>query len=324
MRIYAQGCFFLLTMLLWCSGCKKDLIKAEKIVTLNTHTTDRLNNIQFVNDTLGFIVGGQRFYSSTILRTTDGGNHWEFFSLPEAGKGLYGITIAPGGMLYACGFDSKLLYSPDQGNNWIFAQITNWQPFKNIAYTSANTGIVVGGISFNYGSITRIDDKGNIIKFDTTNYELNDIDMVTTTTGYIVGMGVVLKTIDAGVNWKFLDIKNDDFTAMSDFNKTELWVCGYGGSIFHSTDAGESWERLRNGNDITSPHYRLLHIVFKDALHGWAVGEEGLIIYTDDGGHHWMEYDRFTHVTLRRAAFTSDGGLLVVGDEGIALKIQLK
>ncbi len=305
------------------NGCKKDLVKVERVVKLSTHTTDRLNNIQFIDDTLGYIVGGQRFYSSTILRTTDGGNHWDYYSHPEAGKGLYGITISPGRILYACGFDSKLLYSADNGNNWQFTQMPNWKPVKNIAFTSSKTGIIVGGISFNYGCITYIDDVGNITRFDTTNFELNDIDMVTTTTGYIVGMGVVMKTTDAGVNWKVLDIKNDNFTAMSDLNKNELWVCGYGGSIFHSTDAGESWEKLRNGNDITLPHYKLLHILFKDSQNGWAIGEDGLIIYTNDGGHHWMEYDRFTQVTLRRMAFTHDGDLLVVGDEGVAMKIHL-
>lgn len=301
-------------------GCKKDTIHPSKIVKLDSHTTDRLNNILFINNNIGFVVGGQRFTIATILRTIDGGNTWSKYDIPEAGKGVYGITQAPGGRLYACAFDSKLLHSDDLGESWQVTQL-NYQPCKNIVFTTAQTGIIIAGVSFNTGTRTYINDQYQITRVDSMGYELNDIDMVTSQTGYIAAMGLMLKTIDGGQHWDMLSIKNDDFNSISDHNKTELWVCGYGGSVWHTTNGGDNWERLRNGNDITLPRYKLLHILFKDSQNGWATGEDGLLIYTNDGGHHWMEYDHFTDDALRGLAIAPDGAIVVAGDNGTLYKI---
>jgi photosystem II stability/assembly factor-like uncharacterized protein len=78
---------------------------------------------------------------------------------------------------------------------------------------------------------------------------------------------------------------------------------------------------MRNGNDLTKPHYSLNDILFTDRLHGFAVGDKGLLIYSDDGGHHWMEFDRFTSSALHNIAALKDGSLLVCGEEGALYKV---
>ena len=78
---------------------------------------------------------------------------------------------------------------------------------------------------------------------------------------------------------------------------------------------------MRDGNNFTKPRYHLLDLLFTDNQHGYAIGENGLFIYTDDGGHHWMEFERFTDDALRCIISRKDGSLFVCGDHGALYKV---
>jgi photosystem II stability/assembly factor-like uncharacterized protein len=314
------GLFILFITTIFFSSCKKDLLQFQSIQQLNSHTTvDRFNKILFVNNTVGFVVGGQRFYNATILMTTDGGYTWNYNSFPNAGKGLYGITQMPAGGVYVCGFDGKLLHTNNLGSTWSFNQM-QYMVYTGLAFPTPQQGILVGGTSFNYGYITYIDSVGNFIRWDSLNYQLNCIKMANSSTGYICAYGTMLKTTNGGQAWNALNISGEDFTGI-DITGNDIWVCGYNGSVYHSGNAGNSWQKERNGNDITIAHYRLLDIVFKDAQNGWAAGEDGVVIRTYDGGQHWSQYSQFTASTLHSIAICPNGDLLVAGDNGALYRL---
>ncbi len=94
-------------------------------------------------------------------------------------------------------------------------------------------------------------------------------------------------------------------------------------SICVTHNGGRDWETLRNGADLTHAKYRLRDLVFTDAVHGYAVGEEGKVIYTDDGGHHWSELESFTEENLHGIARCPDGALIVCGEGGALWRIGL-
>ena len=59
-------------------------------------------------------------------------------------------------------------------------------------------------------------------------------------------------------------------------------------------DGGQTWvTQSTNKEDI------LEDIFFLDASMGWAVGENGVILYTTDGGETWKEQMSGTEETLR-------------------------
>jgi photosystem II stability/assembly factor-like uncharacterized protein len=232
---------------------------------------------------------------------------------------LFGISQAPGGILYTCGYDGKALYSTDTGKTWIFKQLV-YQPYKRVVFTSADKGIVIGGISFEEGFMERINGQGEQLSWDSLRYELNDILMLNNHTGFICGYGVMMRTDDGGDTWQILNVKGDNFNAISYCNN-EIWVCGYNGSIIHSTNMGLTWEKLRNGNDITNTSYHLDGILFKDAMNGWAVGEKGVVLHSDDGGRHWSEYHNFTSNDLHSIALAPNGNIIVAGDKGTILRL---
>lgn len=317
---------FLLTgyflLFLFC-GCKKEKLDWQHAQQLDSHTTDRLNEVIFINNQTGFAIGGQRFNTATLLTTNDSGNTWSAHNLPEAGKGLYGISTDPNGTVYICGFDGKLLYSADAGATWQFSQLSIWDSYKELVFTAPGKGIAIGGISFSYGFITHLENK-DISKYDSMAYELNDIEMVNDKVGYISGFGVVLKTTDGGDSWTQLDIKNDNFSAIYILNEQAIWICGYNGSIYFSANAGAHWEKLRGGNAALGKKYRLLDIMFTSATDGWATGENGLVLYTRDGGHNWDEYKHFTSEALRSITQAPDGNIIVAGDNGTLYKLNAK
>ncbi|HTN45606.1 MAG TPA: YCF48-related protein [Flavipsychrobacter sp.] len=303
-------------IILFSAGCRKDLLRPASVVRMDTHTTsDRWNEILFINDSTGFIVGGERFFNAAVLKTTDGGVTWTYRGFPDARRGIYGITKTASNNLFTIGYGGNWMRSDDAGVNWQ-ARDVRWNEYKDLAYSTEDFGTAVGGISFIAGYILQLDGKGNVLRWDSLAYELNDIDMLNPREGYICGYGVVYKTLDSMKSWQMLHVKNDNFTAVRSYEEGEVWVCGYNGSIFHSSNAGATWQKMRNGNDITIARYHLLDIAFADPQHGYAIGENGLLIYTNDGGNHWMEYERFTDVHLRSLCLRPGGDIFVAGDAG--------
>ncbi len=309
-------------LILFCiAGCKKDLLHYQNVTQLTSHAdTDRLNKIMFINDSIGFVVGGQRFNDAVILTTRDGGATWATNSYPVAGKAMYDITLSPNGSIFAIGFDGKILFSGDTGRSWRFSQAF-YYPYRGIACIDASHFILVGGISFGVGQIAIGDSSGHVTTSNDFFYQLNAVKMVNNRKGYISGFGIVLKTNDGGATWNILDVSGDNFTAM-DVHDDEIWICGSNGSVCHSNDGGQHWDRLRNGNDLTIAHYALNDIIFKDGTQGWAVGDKGKVLHSDDGGKHWMEYDPFTTADLYCIAIAPNGSLIVGGDKGALYRIS--
>jgi len=307
----------------FCS-CKKDLLHWQSVQKLESGSERRLCNILFLNDTTGFIIGGERFTHADILTTYDGGKTFSFRTLPEAGKTLFGITKDAAGAVYAVGFDGKFLRTTDNGVSWSFRQLDIYDPYKAVAATSTGELLLVGGISFERGFTLLTRNIGEVIRHDTPAYELNDIVLLPDGTGYMCGYGYMARTLNNGITWQQQSPDKDNFKALDVRSNLEVWACGYNGSIYHTTNGGQHWDRKRNGNDITKPRYHLQDLLFIDAQHGYAVGEDGLVIYTDDGGDHWMEFDRFTSRHLNRIALCPDGNLLVCGDGGTLYRLLKK
>lgn len=302
-------------------GCKKEKLTWSQAEKIESYTDSRLNKILFSTSGKGFIAGGKRFHEANILSSNDNGNSWSNNSYPEAGKALYGAIQSSTGRLAVIGFDGKLLVSDDDGNNWVLHQLSPWYSYKDLALKSDNSGIVIGGNSFNSGIILRVDSSGLVTGYDSMAIEFNKIVMTDDMTGYITGYGVVMKTTDGGSTWSYLDIRNDNFTGIHIIGN-EIWVCGIAGSIFHSTDNGNTWDKQRNGNSVTNGNFTLKDIYFADNMLGWAVGEKGLVIQTTDGGNNWTRYETFTKKALHDICPTPDGHLMVAGDDGTLYKLH--
>ncbi len=60
------------------------------------------------------------------------------------------------------------------------------------------------------------------------------------------------------------------------------WVCGWTGTMLHTTDGGATWIP-----QTVPPNNAYYSVSFTDANNGWACGYSGKIIHTSDGGENW-------------------------------------
>ena len=112
--------------------------------------------------------------------------------------------------------------------------------------------------------------------------------------GMIVLVVVLVTTLlHAGGQWNVLQQMDQedvrDYNGVAFISSTEGWVAGVSaldmdspGYIGHTTDGGSTWEKA----EVTVAQM-LTDIYFVDEKHGWAVGQQGLIVGTTDGGKRW-------------------------------------
>lgn len=103
-------------------------------------------------------------------------------------------------------------------------------------------------------------------------------------------MTAVIKTTNRGVNWfDNITFQCSDLSTVLFFTDTlngwvAQWTCLYGGrtEVWHTSDGGSSWDLQFT---FSPPFYfRPNKVFFVDSLHGWIVGEQGIILHTANGG----------------------------------------
>ena len=312
---------FILITTLFFGACKKDLLHWQSVQELNSHTNSQLTNIHSLDGTTFIGAGGDIWSKSVIIRSTDGGYTWTCDSVPACMLEMYGMSIADNGTLYLSGFNGSVLISKDSGLTWQYKFLGNWLEYFGGTFVTPDTGIFISSVLMRQSTITRLNATFKKIDDQTYQFGLNNIYFTSQNTGFVLGYGTIMKTTNRGNTWQYLDVSGDNYTAMAVLND-DIWVCGSNGGIYRSTDAGNHWQCLRNGNDITHPHYSLRTIYFINPREGWAAGDDGKVIYTRDGGDHWSEFDRFTTSSIRCISpcpFTGD--LLICGDNGRLFRV---
>ncbi len=74
----------------------------------------------------------------------------------------------------------------------------------------------------------------------------------------------------------------DDLFAVSSPEPNTVVAAGYWGSIYVSNDAGKTWKKGETGT-----RQLLYDVSMADAKRGWAVGQQGTVLRTEDGGLTW-------------------------------------
>src|SRR5688500_5633278 len=131
-----------LSCLLLCS-CKKDVLEPGLARQIIVPAQDDLNRILFVNDTLGYIVGGDKYYTTDLLMTTDGGATWTRLEPGwEGNKAVYGLAVNGTGIC-AVGYEGKIYIKNDSGPNWQRVQAPEWEIWlQAVAFPEPDKGYI--------------------------------------------------------------------------------------------------------------------------------------------------------------------------------------
>ena len=158
-------------------------------------TTRNLYSVNFPVYMLGIAVGD----TGTIVRTTDGGSHWNLISSITLNR-LYSVQFPSTNIGYAAGVDGTLIKTNDGGDNWIMKTQAIADTLRCVWFTDDNTGYVVS----RNGALLKTTDGGNNwqSKPSGITQNLNAIRFATENLGYAAGNdNKLLRTTDAGETW---------------------------------------------------------------------------------------------------------------------------
>ncbi len=198
---------------------------------------------------------------------------------------IYGISSLNAEHLWLAGNYGKILFSDDNGNNWIRQVTSTRNHLQDISAWDENHIIAVG----NKGVALVSDDGGDnwkevaTPKSDITN-KLIRVHTYQGGEAWAVGeMGMIIFSADYGNTWQRMreeeDVIMNDIIKIDDEN---IIVVGEYGRIFRSIDRGQTW------NDFyTDSPSSLTAIDFNSSTNGVAVGLDGVILVTNDTGETW-------------------------------------
>ncbi|MEZ5082578.1 MAG: YCF48-related protein [Bacteroidales bacterium] len=287
----------------------------------NSVSNAHFSSVSFVDENTGWaigtrLVGGIPNFNNYLAHTSDGGNSWQVELLFEPyGWVPFGeILFKDDNHGWIIGYNS-VQRTDNGGLTWQTASYQGGNPL-GIFFINLQTGWIVS----ENGMILISTDGGEYWEEQTsgTTEGLFDIYFIDEDNGWIVGDNrIVLHTSDGGVNWETLSLSDEGMLHHVQFIDDEQgWAIGEWDTHFDmvsTEDGGETWEEIYSSLDM------LMDFHFTDLLHGWAVGEKGLIIYTDDGGINWNEQFHGPAHNLRSIGFVDDQNAWVVGNYGTIL-----
>ena len=173
---------------------------------IDTVANKNFFKVIYVNPQTLYIAGGSRQKdTSTILKSTDGGNTWSII-YNQPGSRLKSICFIDTLKGFAVGDSSEILSTIDAGSHWtpVSPPVTN-RSFNGVVFLNASTGYIIGGTRDTARTtlLKTIDGGQNwtVLK-DAPGGQLNDVIFINASEGYMVGdSATVLKTTNGGLNW---------------------------------------------------------------------------------------------------------------------------
>ena len=285
-------------------------------------TTSGLNNAFFVDDNIGYIVGGGEFNGypnntdGIILKTTDGGLNWTTI-YNQNGVSLNHIFVIDSN-IYVFGRDEMSqplqITSTDNGENWA-QSIPNFN--TNTMYFSDNI-IYVFDFENNTTKIKKIEN-GNIstIITDVGVFGVNGNELL-----YINNQfNTIYKSVDYGINWTALSgypagfgSNQSSSSSIKSFGNVIITHYTYPNHIAYSLDNGNTW--IDNVDNTTTDNAIIINnsTLYSISLNNTVAYSNNLI--------DWQQQLDTGSIKLRNIYFYNDNLGFVLGDNGLLYRTE--
>lgn len=315
-------------ILSFCLILSAGYIFAQDGWTIHQISTDlRIEEIQFLNDTLGFACGVLG-WGGELFKTTDQCVSWDTVS-------IWSLMDC-----WCCMYFYNENYGLGAGDKW--------PPFQSPLFVGSIALTYNGGLNWqlifwNYYSFIRIHVEDSVkvwllsengilytkdlfntydLQLHTQKIVFNNFYFTDSLNGWAVGRntdhgGVLLFTTNGGDNWIYDHLMSEfmpEWRSVCFINPDIGWVVGDSGRIFRTTDHGVSWTEQVSGTDL-----RLNDVYFYNKYMGWTVGDSGIILYTENGGSTWINQISGVQCNLYNVFFLDSIRGWIGGDSGYIL-----
>ncbi len=302
--------------------------------SVTTPVNTNILGIIFVDSLYGWLSDN----SNGSMRSTDGGATWTVttFNDTNFSGGYNSVYFIDRNTGWCTGSAIQIRKTTNGGATW-FKQYG--PPVAGIAHSiyffDANTGIIAGSKNYPYVPFIAKTTNGGTNWTELSDafsgaQELNDQYWLNTTTGWISGYNVLLKTTDAGATFTniFSNVPPtgngaNDLLCIYFVNQQTGWVGGSNldkNNIYRTTNAGANWVFQPNPVSQNNAYVQINDMMFFSQDSGWAVHGTpftGAIMFTSNGGTNWIVeqqaagwYQCLAYYQRMKAWCGSDGGLV--------------
>jgi len=226
---------------------------------------------------------------------------------------------------WACGRWGTVLHTSDGGKTWMLQSSGTDNSLYSIFFVDPQNGWAVG----EEGIILHTADGGKTWdqQKSPVPYYLMKVYFTTPLKGWIAGERThILSTVDGGKTWN-IQFKDEDFIlkSVSFCDPLHGWAVGEYGYIYHTKDGGSTWKKEAGNFDISEETGAveggnfLFDITAVDPQTAWAVGIDGYVIRTVDGGKTWKEVKTDAPKTQLFCIASNRTGIILIGGNGTIL-----
>ncbi len=211
-------------------------------------------DVYFVNDTTGWIVGGNLF-NGYIYKTTDRGITWINQSI-STGE-LYSVYFLDDYYGWTVGHHDlygTIYKTTDGGNSWQNKPYNTTTKLLSVCFPDADNGWISG----QNGLIIKSTDGGETWNPQSSGVStiLHKTYLINNNIGWIAGnSGIILRTDDGGNTWQTQTVPNTSYTSLFFIDQNIGWAVGNDGIILKTINGGISF--IENENNELLNDYDL-------------------------------------------------------------------
>ncbi|MCO8312936.1 WD40/YVTN/BNR-like repeat-containing protein [Pseudomonas mandelii] len=255
-----------------------------------------------------------------VLLSDDHGQHFRQATSVPLSTPLTGVSFVDARQGWAVGHWGVILNTSDGGDVWQVQRLSSAEdrPLFAVHFFNATQGVAVGLWSL----VLTTDDGGKTWieqKLDappgSSRADLNLMGLFTDAKGQLYATaerGQLLRSDDQGKHWRYLDTGySGTLWTGAVLSDGSLLVGGQRGTLLHGSADGLSWKRvpLQSKSSVTA-----IDVSGREVI---AVGLDGLIVRSDDGGQSFHEQSSSDGVSLTALLLNSDGSPILFSRRGI-------
>jgi uncharacterized protein (TIGR02145 family) len=261
--------------------------------------------------------GKNQFLVNQITRTTNGGQTWQTFAIPNHAGLFNGSVFAlDENQAWVVSYRVSgvnppgIFYTSDGGSNWTHQANAVFDPalggFPNIVhFWDTGTGVCMGDPTNGYFEIYTTTNSGtNWNRVPQTNipdplsdeYGIIDVcSVVGNTIWFTTTKGRVYKSVDQGMNWTVSQTPLNNFCILDFKDQSEgLIISQINNTLYKTTDGGVNWTLVNYTGDVHAMELQFVPGTVDTWVCSGLPGSDAGLSYSTDGGLTW-EYFPTTH-----------------------------